>query len=412
MTRAHGRLADNVVHFARALRTAGMPVGTDRVLTALAALKLAGLKRREDFHAVLRACLLDRIEHAELFDQAFALFWQDPDLMGRLRALRLPDPQRPPGTPSEPAGSRRLADALFPNPPQPPDGPPPPGEAPTGSDAALTVSERERLQTTDFDTMTAEEWRHARRQLESLRPLFERLPTRRLQPAARAGRFDGRATLRDAARHGGELRQPRWREPRRAPVPVVLLADISGSMSRYSRVLLHFAHVLGRAEAPVESFVFGTRLTRITRQMARRDPDIALADVLRSVPDWSGGTRIAAALSAFNHRWARRALPPRATVLLVTDGLEHGTSNELEELSAQTARLARSCRQLIWLNPLLRFEGFEPRAGGVKAMLPHVHRFLPTHDLRSLGALVDILAGPSRRDLGGTPGRARDCRRA
>jgi uncharacterized protein with von Willebrand factor type A (vWA) domain len=180
----------------------------------------------------------------------------------------------------------------------------------------------------------------------------------------------------------------RWRRPRTQPAPLVVLADISGSMSRYSRMLLHFAHTLGHAEAHVESFVFGTRLTRTTRLLKSRDPDLAVAQVVRAVEDWSGGTRITTSLHEFNQRWARRVVSSQATVLLISDGLEHG---DTRQLGFEMERLHKSCRRLIWLNPLLRFDRFEPRAGGIKAMLPHVDRFLPAHNLQSLAELVRVL---------------------
>ena len=382
-----GHLAENVMHFARVLRHAGLPVGTDRVSTALRALQVAGLESRRDFHAVLSACLLDRAEHRELFDQAFHLFWRDPDIEGRMRALLLPKVQVQGGTPPAPE-NRRLASALFPNPPQRPADQPPKEELEL--EATLTWSQQEVLRKADFETMTAEEWQIAKRLLSRLALAFEPLRTRRTAPA-RAGRIDWRASMTAMARHGGEL----WALPRRAqrtrPPPVVLLADISGSMSRYSRMLLHFGHVLGQADARVESFVFGTRLTRTTRMLKSRDPDIAVGQVMRSVQDWSGGTRITDSLREFNHRWARRVLPGRATLLLVTDGLEHG---DTQALAFEMERLHKSCRRLIWLNPLLRFEQFEPRAGGVKAMLPHVDRFLPVHNLDSLEQLVEVLSRP------------------
>jgi len=179
----------------------------------------------------------------------------------------------------------------------------------------------------------------------------------------------------------------------------VVLADISGSMSRYSRMLLHFTHALGHADVHVESFVFGTRLTRTTRALRQRDPDIAVAQVVRDVQDWSGGTRITACLTEFNRRWARRVLPGRATVLLISDGLEHGTPDDprCEQLRFEMERLHKSCRRLVWLNPLLRFDAFQPRAAGIKAMLPHVDRFLPAHNLESLEQLARTLAGGARR---------------
>jgi uncharacterized protein with von Willebrand factor type A (vWA) domain len=195
------------------------------------------------------------------------------------------------------------------------------------------------------------------------------------------------------ARHGGELWNLRWRAARDKPAPLVLLADISGSMSRYSRMLLHFAHGLGHAgvqgSTSVESFVFGTRLTRTTRLLKSRDPDIAVGQVVRAVADWSGGTRITTSLHEFNQRWARRVLSGRTTVLLITDGLEHG---DTQALGFEMERLRKSCRRVIWLNPLLRFDQFEPKAAGIKAMLPHVDRFLPAHNLQSLTELVQVLS--------------------
>ncbi len=388
-----GRLAENVMHFARVRRTAGMPVGSDRVATALQALQVTGLESRTDFHAVLAACLLDRAEHRALFDQAFELFWRDPDLTGRMRALLLPKVQAKDGAPPPPE-NRRLASALFPNPPRPAAEPPPPEEMEL--ETALSWNQRERLQKADFETMTADEWRQAQRLLAQMKLVFEPLLTRRTRAASRPGRVDWRSTLGAMARHGGELWDLRWRTRRTRPAPLVLLADISGSMSKYSRMLLHFAHALAHAEAPVESFVFGTRLTRTTRLLKSRDPDLAVGEVVRAVQDWSGGTRITDCLHEFNRRWARRVLPGNATLLLVSDGLEHG---DTAALSFEMERLHKSCRRLIWLNPLLRFDGFEPRAGGIKAILPHVDRFLPVHNLDSLAQLVRVLADHAPRSL-------------
>ena len=385
-----GRLAENVMHFARVLRAAGMPVGSDRVQLSLQALQVAGLERRDDFHAALSACLLDRIDHRELFDQAFSLFWRDPDLEGRMRAMLLPKVQMKDGTPPVPE-NRRLGEALFPR--QPDEPPPPPAQEEIELDAALTFNDREHLQKADFETMTADEWRMAKRLLSQLQLAFEPIPTRRSRRAAQPGRPDWRASLQAMARHGGELWNLRWRKPRTKPAPLVLLADISGSMSRYSRMLLHFGHLLGHADARVESFVFGTRLTRTTRLLKSRDPDLAVGQVVRAVQDWSGGTRITTSLHEFNQRWARRVLSGNATVLLVSDGLEHGDTKALD---FEMDRLHKSCRRLIWLNPLLRFDRFEPRAGGIKTMLPHVDRFMPVHNLDSLQQLVQVLSHNDR----------------
>jgi uncharacterized protein with von Willebrand factor type A (vWA) domain len=383
-----GHLAENVMHFARVLRSAGISVGTDRVQLALQALKIAGFDSRNDFHAVLSTCMLDRIEHRDLFDQAFELFWRDPDLEGRMRAMLLPKVRAQAALTPEQRENRRLGDALFPN--SKPDAQPQADES-IELDAAFTVSEQEVLRKADFDTMSADEWRAARRALALMRWVFEPLATRRAEGSPRAGRIDWRATLQTMARHGGELGTLRWRRPRTLPAPMVVLADISGSMSRYSRMLLHFAHALGHAEARVESFVFGTRLTRTTRLLKSRDPDVAVSQVVKAVEDWSGGTRITHSLHEFNQRWARRALSSRTTVLLISDGLEHG---DTKALSHEMERLAKSCRRLIWLNPLLRFERFQPRAAGIRAMLPHVDRFLPVHSLESLEHLVRLLGSP------------------
>ncbi|MBI3367912.1 MAG: VWA domain-containing protein [Burkholderiales bacterium] len=387
-----GRLAENVMHFARVLRAAGMPVGSDRVKLALEALQVAGLESKREFKTVLGACLIDRAEHRALFDQAFTLFWRDPDLEGRMRAMLLPKVQLKDGALPQTPENRRLGDALFPHQPNAPQTGP--ENEQIEIDAHLTWNDRELLRKADFDTMSADEWRQAKRALADMRLLFEPLKTRRGARAAHPGRPDWRATLQAMARHGGELWDMRWRQPRTRPAPLVLLADISGSMSRYSRMLLHFAHTLanGRngADARVESFVFGTRLTRITRLLRSRDPDLAVGQVVRAVEDWSGGTRITDSLQLFNKRWARRVLSGNATVLLISDGLEHGDTTRL---AFEMERLHKSCRRLIWLNPLLRFDRFEPRAGGIKAMLPHCDRFLPAHNLQSLAELVGVLRG-------------------
>ena len=395
-----GHLADNVMHFGRVLRTAGMQLPTDRIELALKALQIAGLESRRDFRDTLAACFIDRIEHRELFEQAFALFWRDPDLAGRMMAMLLPRVQAKTEK-QPPPENRRLADALFPHQPDAPNARPPPEKIEV--DAALTWNERELLRKADFDTMTADEWRAAQALLRRMAPLFQRVRTRRTRPApgpGRQARIDGRATLRALARHGGELWQLHWKRAADRPAPLVVLADISGSMSRYSRMLLHFTHALGHAEARIESFVFGTRLTRTTRALRQRDPDVAVSRVVADVADWSGGTRITQCLHEFNQRWARRVLSGRATVLLISDGLEHGTADDprCEQLRFEMERLHKSCERLVWLNPLLRFDAFQPRAAGIRAMLPNVDQFLPAHNLDSLHDLAAVLGGARRRE--------------
>lgn len=382
------RLAENVMHFARVLRDAGLPVGTDRVLLSLDALCVAGLRSRADLRAVLAACLLSRREQQPMFDQAFDLFWRDPDPEGRMLRLLLPQAKQR-ATPELPS-NRRLAAALF-------------GEAPAPRDeraaervefdAALSWSARERLQKADFDTMSAQEWAAAQRLIAQLPALLALRATRRTAASHRGQRLDLRAMLRNAAREGGEFALPVWERHTERPEPLVVLIDISGSMSRYSRMFLHFVHTLigGRAAADhrVHAFVFATRLTHVTRQLAARDPDHAIEAVTRTVADWGSGTRIAQSLHAFNFEWGRRVLTNAPTVLLVTDGLARDDTALLE---TEAARLARSCRRLVWLNPLLRYAGFEPKAAGVRALLPHVGAHVPVHNLESLEELVALLA--------------------
>ncbi|HET9023418.1 MAG TPA: VWA domain-containing protein [Burkholderiaceae bacterium] len=381
------RLAENVMHFARVLRDAGLPVGTDRVLLSLDALCAAGIRSRADLRSVLAACLLSRGEQQPMFDQAFDLYWRDPDPEGRMMRMLLPQvgQRAAPDLPS----NRRLAAALFGT-----------AAAPRGEsaervefDAALSWSERERLQKADFDTMSAEEWAAAQRLIEQLPALIALRATRRTIASHRGQRLDLRAMLRNAAREGGEFAVPVWQRRAERCEPLVVLVDSSGSMSRYSRMFLHFVHTLigGRAAADhrVHAFVFATRLTHVTRQLAARDPDHAINAVTRTVQDWSSGTRIAQSLHEFNLVWARRVLTNSPTVLLITDGLEQGGTELLE---TEAARLARSCRRLVWLNPLLRYSGFEPRAAGVRTLLPHVSAHLPVHSLESLEELIALLA--------------------
>ena len=328
-----GRLAENVVHFARVLRSAGVPVGTDRVLLALEALKVAGIEAREDFHAVLASCLIDRAEHRLLFEQAFHIFWKDPDLLGQMLRLLLPQvSQKKGGAPPGPPENRRLGEALAPNiGPRPPQ---PPAEERIEIDAQLSWTDREQLRKADFDTMSTAEWSAAKRMLLQLAPFFTLLPTRRYAPSARGTRLDLRALLREASRRGGDIAQLPRRQRRRRAEPLVVIVDISGSMSRYSRMFLHFLHAItgqhDAADHRVHAFVFGTRLTHITRQLRSRDPDMAIAEVVRRVDDWSGGTRIAACLHEFNRDWARRVLSGSPTVLLVSDGLEHAQIEMLD----------------------------------------------------------------------------------
>ncbi len=389
-----GRLAENVVHFVRVLRAAGLPVGPARTLAALEAANAVGLGNREDFRAALAAVLVSRHEHLPVFEQAFDLFWRNPKLLEKLIASLLPKVYGRGGeVPPEPELPARIAEAMLP----PADLKlPSADENEIALDAAFTVSPREILQHKDFETMTTEELASVRAMLARLRLPLPELPTRRTTPAARGHRVDLRATLRRATGAAGTLSPLAWRQRMRRTPPLVVLCDISGSMDRYARMLLHFLHAITNDRDRVHVLLFGTRLTNITRHLKHRDVDVALSRVMTAVSDWAGGTRIGSCLADFNRRWSRRLLGQNAVVLLISDGLD---AEGGQGLAVQIERLHKSCRRLVWLNPLLRYEGFEARPAGIRAMLPHVDDFLPVHNMESLTRLAAALDRPHSRAL-------------
>jgi hypothetical protein len=383
--------ARNVVSFVRILRAAGVPAGADRARLALRALCLCGVAEREVVKSALACTLLGSHDERAIFEQAFAAFWRDPGLDPILHASRLPQAAE---RAAHAARSRRIAAALYPHAPETAARE---ADARIEIDAAWTFSAGERLRRADFETMSPAEFREAARLAARLAATVAKVKTRRHEPARR-GAVDWLASLKAGVRQGGDVWPLLRRRRRAAPAPLVVLADISGSMERITRMLLHFCHGLARAQlrcgARVEIFLFGTRLTRVTRQMLHRDADIAIERVANRVEDWGGGTRIGGALERFNRDWSRRVLGQRAIVLLVTDGLD---LEGAERLGAEAARLARSARELIWLNPLLRFDAFEAKAAGIRALLPHVGRHLPVHNIDSLTALAAALAWPAAR---------------
>lgn len=386
LTAGGGQLARNIAHFGRLLRRAGLPVGPGAIIDAVHTAEAVGVARGPDFYWALHTVFVKRREHHEIFDQAFGAYWRDPSALNQALMLLLP---RSKAAPREPQARRRLAEAFTP--PKQIDAEP--HEREVELEATLTASEREALKDKDFEQMSAAELEEARAAIARMR--FERLavPTRRFR-ADRRGRVDMRATLRATLRGGGRDILLRRRRPKTRVPPLVLLCDISGSMGRYSRMLLRFMHAVTNDRDRVHSFVFGTRLTNVTRALTRRDVDEAFDQLTADVKDWEGGTRIGQTLQRFNREWSRRVLGQGAVVVLITDGLER---EDPELLEREMERLRLSCRRLVWLNPLLRYDAFEPRVAGVKAMLPHVHAFLPVHDLRSLEQLADALREGFRR---------------
>lgn len=385
------RLAENVMHFARLLRAAGMRLGPDRVLDCVRALELADCNRRDDWYWTMSAVFLSKEEQRPIFDQAFRIFWRDPKLTEKMMQALLPKTYGRAGKPEQ-EQSQRLSDALY-NQKKPEQAA---EEQKVELDARLTFSSREVLQRMDFDTMSAAELAEAKKMLRELRLPLPMIRTRRNEPSRSGKHIDLRASLRQSLRDGGDViplvrESPAWIHP-----PLVVLCDISGSMNPYARMFLHFLHAITNDRDRVSVFVFGTRLTNVTRQLRHRDVDVAMGRVAEVIKDWSGGTRIGASLREFNWRWGRRVLGQNACLLLVSDGLDREAG---EGLAEEMQRLHKSCKQLVWLNPLLRYEKFEARPAGVRAMLPHVDRFLPVHNLKSLVDLAHALSDESPRTV-------------
>ena len=390
-------LAANVMHFARLLRRAGLPVGPSETIAAQNALTQIDLGSKIEAKTALRAVMIHRHEHQDVFDQAFALFWRDPSAAEQAAAMALLDAQKHKKPERPPPASRRVAEAFTnPNAPKPK-----PEEAPPVQDAILTVSDQERLQSMDFEAMSAAEIEDAKKEIRRLRLPLDLRKTRTMRPDPNGPTMNLRRTIRASLRQGGEILSIARDRRRTRPPPLVVLCDISGSMGRYAQILLHFLHAVTNDRDRVHIFLFGTRLTNVTRQLRARDPEAAFQMVSHAVPDWSGGTRIGEALEKFNKLWARRVLGQGAIVLLISDGLDRDGAVGLAD---NMDRLHRSSRRLIWLNPLLRWAGFEPKSQGIRAMLPHVDEFRPVHNLVSLRALIESLSRPAPKPLNWTGG--------
>jgi uncharacterized protein with von Willebrand factor type A (vWA) domain len=381
------------VLFGRVLHGAGLEASPGRVAELLDALSLVGLQRREDVKAAARCLFVRRREELALFDAAFEMFWRRPaegettlDLraMGERRVFR-----RPRFEPARPLAASPLEAATVASPAQ------------EASPRLLpTWSAREVLRHKDFAALTAAELREVRDLVAGLRLRVCERPSRRRRPGE-GGEADLRRTLRRSLRFGGEVLRLETRERKRRPRPVVVLADISGSMERYTRPLLFFMYALTGLRG-AEAFTFGTRLTRVTPALRRGDLERSLHEVARVVPDWSGGTRIGEALARFNREWGPRVLSHGAVVLLLSDGWDRG---EPEVLRHEMAQLQRRAFRLIWLNPLLGSPEYEPLSRGMQAALPYVDDFLPVHNLASLEELASRLASlearrPERRRSG------------
>ena len=399
-----GRLADNIVHFARILRAAGLPVGPATALDAVRAAAAAGVSRRDDFYWALHAVLVNKRDQHEVFDQTFEVFWRNPDIFGGTMVLVAPRMTADGMRTEDRALRRRVADALASDRPGRPQAREREPDAPA-FDAALTWSAAEVLGEKDFETMTADEFAAAAEAVGAFGAELTRVPTRRFRPGSSADRVDMRKTMRAAMRCGADIIPLARRRKRTRPPPLVILCDISGSMDRYARMLLHFLHALANGHDRVHAFLFGTRLSNVTRALCGRDVDTALENVAAAVHDWGGGTRIGHSVGAFNKSWSRRVYTHESVVLFISDGLDRDAG---EGLGREMERLHVSCRRLIWLNPLLRYERFEPKALGVRAILPHVDEFRPVHNLKSLKELGRALGNARSGDrVGGSRRRGK-----
>lgn len=390
------KLAGNITHFARALRRAGLPIGTGRIIDAIRAVEVAGFTEKRDFYWTLQACFVARPEHRLVFAQVFRLYWRDPRYLEHMMAMLMPAVRGVQEERKGQAAEKRAAEALLDGQERElPDVDDPQNEDGTEIeiDASLTMSSEERLRQLDFEQMSTQEMAEAKRMLARLNLPVTPIASRRFMADVHGARIDGRATMKAAMRRGGELHDIVRAAPRPRWPNLVVLCDISGSMSQYSRVILHFLHAVSNARgagwAKVHGFTFGTRLTNITRHLAQRDVDAALAAAGAQAQDWEGGTRIGSCLTEFNRDWSRRVMGQGAVVLLITDGLDR---DDPEVLGKAMERLHLSSRRLIWLNPLLRWDEFAPKAQGIRAMLPHVDSFRAGHSVASLEELAAVIS--------------------
>lgn len=393
---ADPKLAQNITHFARALRKAGLPIGPGRVVDAIRAVQAAGFSRKQDFYWTLHACFVNRPEHRTVFAQIFRLYWRDPRYLEHMMSMMLPAIRGVQEERMAEAGEKRAAEALLDGVERDePKDVEQEGESEIEIDATQTASSEERLRSLDFEQMSTAETAQAKRILARLQLPVDPIASRRGQASHLGQRIDRARTLRAAMRQGGEMHQIALVKPKPRWPNLIALCDISGSMSQYSRIILHFLHTVSNAKgagwAKVHAFTFGTRLTNITRHLHQRDVDAALAAAGAEAQDWEGGTRIGECLHQFNRDWSRRVMGQGAVVLLITDGLERGDPDLLQK---EMERLHLSARRLIWLNPLLRWDGFAPKAQGVAAMLPHVDSFRAGHSIASLEDLAAVISRP------------------
>ena len=383
------KLSDNVLYFARVLRSAGIPIGSGRILEAIKAINKIGLADKSIFYWALHSVFVHKNEHREIFDQTFKIFWKNPRLLEKMMQLALPRLNT--GTPetSDSDINRRVQEAFNTDNISEDNYVDASTEDELEFDAVMTYSESELLQGMDFEQMSSDEINKAKKVIAQMNLSIPQVKSRRFKSSSLRRKIDLRQSLKGANKFCGEYIPLRYKSRKDKNPPIIAICDVSGSMSRYSRMLLHFMHVLTTLRNDVHTFLFGTRLTNVTRFLRFKDVDEALAATSSAVEDWSGGTRIGDCLKEFNFNWSRRVLGPGAIVLFITDGLDRGGGIGL---SKQIKLIQKSSKRLIWLNPLLRYEEFAPKPTGVKAILPYVDEFRPIHSLESMDQLVNALS--------------------
>ncbi|MBT6304924.1 MAG: VWA domain-containing protein [Rhodospirillaceae bacterium] len=388
MEKDEGRLPENIMNFGRVLRAAGLPIGPGQIIMAAKSVAQIGITDREIFYWTLHTVYVNRREHREIFDQAFHIFWKNPHLLERMMQMVLPTFKTGGAKTNDKEIIRRVSDALNQEDNQKQQNKADIGEQEIELDAVMTFSDTEILQDMDFEKMSAIELESARIAISRLILPLKEIPSRRYTLNAPSGIVDLQNTLRASLKRAGDDIPLKYKRIRTKPPALIALCDISGSMTRYSRMLLHFMHTITNARSEVHTFLFGTRLTNVTRYLRNKDVDDSLEKASQAVNDWSGGTRIGECLHDFNLRWARRVLSRGSIVLLISDGLDRDAGIGL---SKEVDKIKRSCNRLIWLNPLLRFDQFSPKSMGVRAILPYVDEFRPVHSLNSLAELAEAL---------------------
>ncbi len=380
MDQGYSQLISSVVGFINLLRKAGITIGSDLVIKATQAISLVPLKGRHDLYWALKASLINTHQNEEIFNQVFALYWGNAKLPDSALAVSLPRSKVK--TKSEKTFSKRTLDAFNSTPKQ---------NRHTHTEVEtihLSWSDQERLQTMDFEAMSSEEFLQAQSLLNKMRLTFKPIPARRFITTNQRKKVDFRRTLRDSSKYDFEVVNLKHKKPKLQHSPLVLFVDISGSMNRYSRIMLRFAHLLNQARDHVHIFLFATRLTSITKQLRQRDIDESLMQICEHVHDWNSGTRIGECIKYFNNNYLRNIINSKSQIMFVTDGLDRGDQDLLNQ---HLNRLKRSSKQIIWLNPLLRYDGYEPKAKGASVLDKVVDQMLPIHNLQSLTQLIESL---------------------